>query len=71
MAQSNLDLDELTDYLGREIDDNSALVLLSLQHSYQNVYSYWTARGIFSDLLKIKVGGSRKIILLEKMTTEF
>ena len=50
----NITIDVLTDYLGNEINSNTVLVLLSLEHSYQNVYSYWTASGLFDDLFDKK-----------------
>jgi hypothetical protein len=58
LTQTGIDLDttvdELTIYLSNEIDENSGLVLLSLEHSYQNVYKYWTATGIFDNLFENK-----------------
>jgi hypothetical protein len=49
--QTGIDIDstleQLTGYLSNEINDNMVLVLLSLEHSYQNVFKYWTARGSF------------------------
>lgn len=54
MTQTGIDLnttiDELTDFLGNEINQNAILVLMSLEISYQNVYKYWTVPGIFEDL---------------------
>lgn len=58
MTQTGIDLnttvEELTGYLGKEIDENSVLVLLSLEHSYQNIYMYWTSAGIFDNLFSSK-----------------
>ncbi len=59
MTQTGIDLnttiDDLTGYLGQEITENTVLVLLSLEHSYQNIYKYWTATGLFDDLFGKKV----------------
>jgi len=46
----NTTVDELTKFLGNEINQNAVLVLMSLEISYQNVYKYWTVPGIFEDL---------------------
>lgn len=58
MTQTGIDLnttiDDLTGYLGKEINENTVLVLLSLEHSYQNVFTYWTATGLFDDLFERK-----------------